>query len=350
MAVDRFYAKPPQAVDGTTAFAVDVNSISDEAYVGFTEVAAELDGQISAVKIWTDLAQDWAEADEDTPVTVGSYSALHWAAKSEASATEAANTAAQVAADLAATNQDVIDTAANLAATNQDVIDTAANLVATNQDVIDTAANLAATNQDTIDTAADRVQTGLDVIATAADRVQTGLDTDATAADRVQTGLDVIATAADRVQTGLDVAATAADRVQTGLDVTAAAASAAEAATFEPSMYLPKVQSAYNQIADASLGTGTHTFDYSAGDMQQLTLTGDITIAFSNFVTGKVCTMIIDLINGGDWTITYPAGILFSGGTEPNLTSGGTDRVLVIKDKDDVYSFFVVGTNIGAVA
>lgn len=108
--------------------------------------------------------------------------------------------------------------------------------------------------------------------------------------------------------------------------------------------------SSYQQIADASLGTGTHTFDYSQGDMQQLTVTGDITIDFSNFVAGKVCTMILDIVNGGDWTITYPAGMLFSGATAPTLTSGGTDRVLVIKDADDVYSFFVVGAGIGVVA
>jgi len=107
--------------------------------------------------------------------------------------------------------------------------------------------------------------------------------------------------------------------------------------------------SSYKQIADASLGTGTHTFDYSAGDMQQLTMTGDITLAFSNFVTGKVCTMIIDIVDGGDWTPVYPAGIVFSEKAKPTLTSGGTDRLLAVKDKDDVYSLFVVGADIGAV-
>jgi len=107
--------------------------------------------------------------------------------------------------------------------------------------------------------------------------------------------------------------------------------------------------SSYQQIADASLGTGTHTLDYSLGDMAQVTATGDFTLAFSNFVTGKVCTMILDCVNWGDWTITYPAGMLFSGETLPEMSSG-TDRVLVVKDKDDVYSFFVVGSGIGTVA
>ena len=110
------------------------------------------------------------------------------------------------------------------------------------------------------------------------------------------------------------------------------------------------LKSTYTQIADASLGTGTHTFNYAAGDMQQLTATADITIAFSNFTAGKVCTMIIDAVNWGAWTITKPAGMLFSDAEEPGMTAVGTDRVVVIKDKDDVYSFFVVGAAIAAVA
>ena len=32
-------------------------------------------------------------------------------------------------------------------------------------------------------------------------------------------------------------------------------------------------QSSYNQIADVTLASGTHTFDFSLGDMQQLTIT-----------------------------------------------------------------------------
>ena len=108
-------------------------------------------------------------------------------------------------------------------------------------------------------------------------------------------------------------------------------------------------ESSYAQIADASLGTGTHTFAFASGDMQQLTATGNITLAFSGFITGKVCTMIIDAVNWGAHTITHPATLEFAGQTAPTYTSAGTDRVMVIKDKDDVYSLFVVGQDIGAV-
>lgn len=103
---------------------------------------------------------------------------------------------------------------------------------------------------------------------------------------------------------------------------------------------------AYVQIADASIASGTHTFNYSSGDMQQLTATGDITLAFSNFPTGKVASMIIDAVNWGAHTITHPAGLLFEYGLAPPYTASGIDRLLVIKDKDNVYSLSIVGQDI----
>ena len=60
MAVDRFYTKPPQVVDGSVAFAVDVNGINDEAYLAFTNVASELDAQIDTVRYWALLAEQYA--------------------------------------------------------------------------------------------------------------------------------------------------------------------------------------------------------------------------------------------------------------------------------------------------
>jgi len=104
--------------------------------------------------------------------------------------------------------------------------------------------------------------------------------------------------------------------------------------------------SSYQQIADASLGTGTHTFNYASGDMQQLTATGNITIAFSGFPTGSVASMIIDAVNWGAWTITFPAGLIFDAATAPTFTAVGIDRLLVLKDKDDIYSMFIIGQGI----
>lgn len=100
-------------------------------------------------------------------------------------------------------------------------------------------------------------------------------------------------------------------------------------------------QQSYRQAADASLGTGTHTFDYAIGDMQQLTATGNITIAFSNFPTGNVVGYLIDAVDWGAHTITLPGGVLFSNGVTPTFTTSGTDRIEILKDKDDVYTLTI---------
>jgi len=142
MASSYYDSSGKNVVDGDVAYAADLNDINVAADTGFQLVEAAVDAIAANQSFYSDLAEKWAESPEDTAVTPGKYSALHWAAKSEDQAVLAE---------------------------------------------------------------ADKVQTGLDRIATAADRVQTGQDKVATAADRVQTGLDKVATAADRVQTGLDV-------------------------------------------------------------------------------------------------------------------------------------------------
>ena len=104
------------------------------------------------------------------------------------------------------------------------------------------------------------------------------------------------------------------------------------------------------QIADASAATGTYTFDYAQGDMQQLTATGNISIAFTNFPVGKVTTFIIDAVDWGTHVVSFDSGILFAKGKVPVFSSGGTDRLVVVKDKDEVFSLFMVGTGIATVA
>jgi len=109
-------------------------------------------------------------------------------------------------------------------------------------------------------------------------------------------------------------------------------------------------KSAVRQIEDATLGTGTHTFDYENGDMQQLTVTGNITLAFINFPSGDVGGGSIQLINAGAYIISYPSGTEFVMKEEPIFTASGMDEILVRQDKDDVVSLFVVGQDIGVPA
>ena len=107
--------------------------------------------------------------------------------------------------------------------------------------------------------------------------------------------------------------------------------------------------SSYAQIADASPSTGTtHTFAFASGDYQKITCpaAGTLTLGTSGFVSGKVCSMIVELTNGGDCTIIYPAAWKFATGTTPTLTVAGTDSLVLVKDSSDVYSMYILGLNV----
>jgi len=117
MAVDRFYTKPPYAVDGAVAFAIDVNGVNNETNLAFTLVASELDAQVAAVSYWTLLAQDWAEEAEDVEVTVGSYSAYHWAQKAD----ELGSVQVSLATDQVALAADQVALASRWSSENEDV-------------------------------------------------------------------------------------------------------------------------------------------------------------------------------------------------------------------------------------
>ena len=54
-------------------------------------------------------------------------------------------------------------------------------------------------------------------------------------------------------------------------------------------------------------GVSTQTFDYSAGGHQKLTITGATTIAFSNFPANGRGELLIELVNGSAFTITWPS-------------------------------------------
>jgi hypothetical protein len=73
-------------------------------------------------------------------------------------------------------------------------------------------------------------------------------------------------------------------------------------------------------------GSGTQTADLATGNYFTLTTNGNTTIAASNVpASGKVGAFILELTNGGGYTITHLTGVTWAGGTAPTLTTTGTD-------------------------
>ena len=72
--------------------------------------------------------------------------------------------------------------------------------------------------------------------------------------------------------------------------------------------------------------------DLSLGNYYTKTLAADWTVTFSNPPASKAYMMALELTNGGDYAVTWPASVKWNGDTPPTLTSGGTDLIVLITD------------------
>lgn len=86
---------------------------------------------------------------------------------------------------------------------------------------------------------------------------------------------------------------------------------------------------------------GTVNIAYGNGNIADITLTASTTFTFSNHVVG---TYILKLTQGGtgSYTVTWPASVLWSGGTAPTLTTtvGKTDIVTLFHDGTNFYGTY----------
>ena len=89
----------------------------------------------------------------------------------------------------------------------------------------------------------------------------------------------------------------------------------------------------YQKKTDAILATKevkvtmtTNNLDLATANLFTKTLTGATTFTISNkAVAGDVNSFILELTNGGAFTVTFWAGVKWAGGTVPTLTAAGTD-------------------------
>lgn len=78
--------------------------------------------------------------------------------------------------------------------------------------------------------------------------------------------------------------------------------------------------------------TGTAVIDLSSGLSVSGSVTGDVTISFSNIPpTGNV-VVLLRITNGGTFVVTWPTTISWVKSTAPRLTATGTDIVVLVTD------------------
>jgi hypothetical protein len=92
----------------------------------------------------------------------------------------------------------------------------------------------------------------------------------------------------------------------------------------------------------------TETFDLTNANFFSATLDQACTFTFSNPPgSGDFGTFVLELTNGGAFTITWPASVDWPGGTAPTLTASGKDQlVFTTRDGGTIWFGFVAGLDI----
>lgn len=81
-------------------------------------------------------------------------------------------------------------------------------------------------------------------------------------------------------------------------------------------------------VADGNITT-SHAFDLANGNVRTATVTGNVTVSFTNVpTTGQAANVFLILTNGGAFSVTWPASVDWPSATAPTLTSAGTDLLV----------------------
>jgi hypothetical protein len=88
-------------------------------------------------------------------------------------------------------------------------------------------------------------------------------------------------------------------------------------------------------LAKVSLAnvSATTTLDLGAANFFSAQVTGSSSFVFANPPTSTVAAgLILELTNGGNFTVSWPSSVKWPNGLSPILTAGGTDVLVFITD------------------
>jgi hypothetical protein len=133
--------------------------------------------------------------------------------------------------------------------------------------------------------------------------------------------------------------------VEVSKTVTATAAGLVNHADYQVSRpYFLDIAETVNAIGDT--GGGTDAIDVSAGNVVTATVsTATQTFTFTNpSATGRSCSFLLILTNGGSQTVNWPGAVDWAGGSAPSLTSSGVDvLVFTTVDAGTIWYGFAAG-------
>jgi len=137
--------------------------------------------------------------------------------------------------------------------------------------------------------------------------------------------------------------------VQTSKTVTASAAGLVNHADYQVQRpYFLDIAETANAIG--SIGGGTQDIDITAGNVVTGTVdTSTTTFTFSNpSATGRSCSFLLILTNGGSQTVNWPAAVDWPAATAPTLTTSGVDVIVFTTlDAGTIWYGFSAGLAMG---
>lgn len=100
---------------------------------------------------------------------------------------------------------------------------------------------------------------------------------------------------------------------------------------------------------ETKVAMGANDIDLSAGNYFTKTIAADTTLTVSNVApSGSVSAFVLELTNGGAYTITFFAGVTWAGATAPTLTEAGVDTLAFFtSDGGTTWRGFALGLNMG---
>jgi len=133
--------------------------------------------------------------------------------------------------------------------------------------------------------------------------------------------------------------------VEVSKTVTASAAGLVNHADYQVSRpYFLDIAETVNVIGDT--GGGSDAIDVSAGNVVTATVsTATQTFTFTSpSASGRSCSFLLILTNGGSQTVNWPGAVDWAGGSAPSLTSSGVDvLVFTTVDAGTIWYGFAAG-------
>ena len=217
-------------------------------------------------------------------------------------------------ATAAATSATQASTSASNAASSATAASTSASSAASSATAASTSANTATTKADQASTSASNAATSATQASTSASNAASSASTASTKATEASTSASPASTKASEAATSASTASTKASEASSSAST--ATTKAGEAAASASIAAAPPA---------INLASG-NAIDCSAGEVFYKTVTGNTTFSRTNVKpSGQVTNIILELTNGGNYTISWWSGIKWQQGVAPTLTSGGTD-------------------------